>query len=110
MNRNTSAVRLQAKRLKIELMSPDDYLNSVWTEDNSRQLIILVEAGKTVLEIIKIMNKKEQTIIKKAKELGLTIKKEEQRPWTKEETEQLIELSKTKKISELVSSIGRSTR
>ena len=109
MNRNTAAVRLQAKRLKVELISPENYLNSVWTEDNSRQLIILVEAGKTVLEIIKIMNKKEQTIIKKAKELGLTVKKEEQRPWTKEETEKLIELSKTKKISELVLILGRST-
>ena len=109
MNRSSSSIRVQARRLKINILSNEEYQNSIWTEENTKELRKLVEEGKYLLEITKIMNKKDLTIIKKAKELGLTIKRENQRKWTKEEQEELIELSKTKKISELVKILDRTS-
>ena len=55
------------------------------------------------------MHKKDQTILKKAKELSLEIKKESYKPWTIEEQNKLIELSKTKKLSELVRELERTS-
>ena len=109
MNRSSSSIRVQARRLKINILSNEEYQNSIWTEENTKELRKLVEEGKYLLEITKIMNKKDLTIIKKAKELGLTIKRENQRKWTREEQEELIELSKTKKISELVKILDRTS-
>ena len=109
MNRSSSSIRVQARRLNINILSNEEYQNSIWTEENTKELRKLVEEGKYLLEITKIMNKKDLTIIKKAKELGLTIKRENQKKWTKEEQEELIELSKTKKISELVKILDRTS-
>lgn len=109
MNRSSSSIRVQARRLKINILSNEECQNSIWTEENTKELRKLVEEGKYLLEITKIMNKKDLTIIKKAKELGLTIKRENQRKWTREEQEELIELSKTKKISELVKILDRTS-
>ena len=109
MNRSSSSIRVQARRFNINILSNEEYQNSIWTEENTKELRKLVEEGKYLLEITKIMNKKDLTIIKKAKELGLTIKRENQRKWTKEEQEELIELSKTKKISELVKILDRTS-
>jgi len=109
MNRSSSSIRVQARRLNINILSNEEYQNSIWTEENTKELRKLVEEGKYLLEITKIMNKKDLTILKKAKELGLTIKRENQRKWTREEQEELIELSKTKKISELVKILDRTS-
>ena len=109
MNRSSSSIRVQARRLNINILSNEEYQNSIWTEENTKELRNLVEEGKYLLEITKIMNKKDLTIIKKAKELGLTIKRENQKKWTREEQEELIELSKTKKISELVKILDRTS-
>lgn len=109
MNRSSSSIRIQARRLNINILSNEEYQNSIWTEENTKELKKLVKEGNTLLEIVKIMNKKDQTILKKGKELGLTIKRESQRKWTKEEQTQLIELSKTKKISELVKILERTS-
>lgn len=109
MNRSSSSIRVQARRLNINILSNEEYQNSIWTEENTKELRKLVEEGKYLLEITKIMNKKDLTIIKKSKELGLTIKRENKRKWTREEQEELIELSKTKKISELVKILDRTS-
>ena len=109
MNRSSSSIRVQARRLNIKILSNEEYQNSIWTEENTKELRKLVGEGKYLLEITKIMNKKDFTILKKAKELGLTIKRENQRKWTREEQEELIELSKTKKISELVKILDRTS-
>lgn len=109
MNRSSSSIRVQARRLNINILSNEEYQNSIWTEENTKELRKLVGEGKCLLEITKIMNKKDLTILKKAKELGLTIKRENQRKWTREEQEELIELSKTKKISELVKILDRTS-
>lgn len=109
MNRSSSSIRVQARRLNINILSNEEYQNSIWTEENTKELRNLVEEGKYLLEITKIMNKKDLTILKKAKELGLTIKRENQKKWTREEQEELIELSKIKKISELVKILDRTS-
>ena len=85
MNRSSSSIRVQARRFNINILSNEEYQNSIWTEENTKELRKLVEEGKYLLEITKIMNKKDLTIIKKAKELGLTIKRENQRKWTRED-------------------------
>lgn len=109
MNRGTSAIRLQAKRQGITIKKDKKYEESVWTEENSEQLRKLVNEGKTLVQIAKIMNKKDQTLSKKVKELGLKIKKSKSQPWTEEEIERLRELSKTKKLNELVRELERSS-
>jgi len=109
MSRSTSAVRLQAKRQNIIVMKNKKHQDSVWTPENSEQLRELILQDKTLLQIAKIMNKKDGILIKKAKELGLEIKRDETREWTEEEIKKLIELSKTKKLSELVSELERTS-
>lgn len=109
MNRSTSAVRLQAQRQGITIQKNKKYQDSIWTNENSDQLKELALQGKTLLQIAKIMNKKDQTLLKKAREMGLQITRDESRPWTDEEIKKLIELSKTKKVSELVSELERTS-
>ena len=109
MNRTTSAIRLQALRLGINIIPNKEHEESIWTEENTEELIRLINEDKTLLEIAKIMHKKDQTVLKKAKELSLKIKKEAHKPWTIEEQNRLIELSKTKKLSELVSEFERTS-
>lgn len=109
MNRTTSAVRLQAKRQNIELMGNKKARDSIWTEDNNKQLIELVNQGKTLLEIVVIMNKKDQTLLKKAKELGIEIKRDKDRPWNDDDIEKLRLLSTKFKLSELVKELNRTS-
>lgn len=109
MNRTTGAVRLQALRQGITILQNKKHKDSIWTDENSSQLKELVSQGKSVLEIAKIMNKKDQTLLKKAREMGINIKIEENRKWTEEDIQNLILLSKTKKMSELVIELGRTS-
>lgn len=109
MNRSTSAVRLQAERQNIKIMPNKKFIESVWTEENNKELQMLVSEGKSLLEICSLMNKKDATVLKKARELNLDIKKEEQREWSEDEIVRLRELSKTKKISELVKELNRTS-
>lgn len=109
MNRTTSAIRLQAQRLGINIIPNKEHKESIWTEENTEELIRLINEDKSLLEIAKIMHKKDQMVIKKAKELSLEIKKESHKPWTVEEQNRLIELSKIKKLSELVFEFERTS-
>ena len=109
MNRTTSAIRLQAERQNIKIIPNKKFVESVWTEENNNELQMLVGEGKSLLEICSLMNKKDATVLKKARELNLDIKKEEQREWSEEEIVRLRELSKTKKISELVRELNRTS-
>lgn len=109
MNRSTSAVRLQAERQNIKIMPNKKFIESVWTEENNIELQMLISEGKSLLEICSLMNKKDATVLKKARELNLDIKKEEQRDWSEDEIVRLRELSKTKKISELVKELNRTS-
>lgn len=109
MNRTTSAVRLQALRQGITILQNKKHKDSIWTDENSSQLKELASQRKSVLEIAKIMNKKDQTVLKKAREMGIEIKREESREWTEEDIQKLILLSKNKKLSELVSELGRTS-
>lgn len=109
MNRSTSAVRLQAERQKIKIIPNKKFVESVWTEENNNELQMLVSEGKSLLEICSLMNKKDATVLKKARELNLDIKKEEQREWAEDEIVRLRELSKTKKMSELVKELNRTS-
>ena len=109
MNRTTSAIRLQAERQNIKIIPNKKFVESVWTEENNKELQMLVGEGKSLLEICSLMNKKDATVLKKTRELNLDIKKEEQREWSEEEIVRLRELSKTKKISELVRELNRTS-
>lgn len=109
MNRSTSAIRLQAKRQNIDIIPNKKSIESVWTEENNNQLQMLVDEGKSLLEICNLMNKKDSTVIKKAKELNLNIKKDEHKEWTNDEIVKLRELTKTKKLSELVKELNRTS-
>ena len=109
MNRSTSAVRLQAERQKIKIIPNKKFVESVWTEENNNELQMLVSEGKSLLEICSLMNKKDATVLKKARELNLDIKKEDQREWAEDEIVRLRELSKTKKMSELVKELNRTS-
>ncbi len=109
MNRTTSAVRLQAERQNIKIIPNKKNTLSVWTEENNKELKKLVREGKSLLEICNIMNKKDGIVLKKARELNLDIKTEEQRQWSEEEIARLKELSKTQKISELVKELNRTS-
>lgn len=109
MNRSTSAVRLQAERQKIKIIPNKKFIESVWTEDDEKKLQMLADAGKSLLEICNLMNKKDATVLKKARELNLDIEKETQRKWTESEIVKLRELSKTKKMSELVKELNRTS-
>lgn len=109
MNRPTSAIRLQAKRQNIDIIPNKKSIESVWTEENNNQLQMLVDEGKSLLEICNLMNKKDSTVIKKAKELNLNIKKDEHKEWTNDEIVKLRELTKTKKLSELVKELNRTS-
>ncbi len=109
MNRAPSAIRLQAERQNIKLIPNKKFIDSVWTDENTKELQMLVGEGKSLLEICSLMNKKDATVLKKARELNLDIKKEEQREWSNEEINSLRELSQTKKISELVKALNRTS-
>ena len=109
MHRTTSAIRLQAKRQNIQLIPNKKNMDSMWTADDTRKLQLLVKEGKTLLEICNLMNKKDDTVLKKARELNLDVKKEEKKSWSNEEINRLKELSQTKKISELVKELNRTS-
>lgn len=109
MNRAPSAIRLQAKRQNIKLIPNKKFMDSVWTDENTKELQVLVGKGSSLLEICSLMNKKDATVLKKARELNLDIKKKEQREWSNEEMNRLRELSQTKKMSELVKELKRTS-
>ena len=46
----------------------------MWTEENNKELKKLVDEGKLLLEISNLMNKKAETVLKKARKLNLNIK------------------------------------
>jgi len=109
LNRTTSAIRLMAKRKGIEIIKNKQYQESVWTQANTNQLIKLVEQDLSLLQIAQKMNKKDDILLKKAKELGLKIKKEINKPWSDTEIKRFIEASKIYKLSELVSLFERTS-
>ena len=109
MNKTTSAIRLQAERQNIKLIPNKKFMDSVWTDENTKELQILIGKGKSLLEICNLMNKKDVTVLKKARKLNLDIKKEERREWSNAEINRLRELSQTKKISELVKELNRTS-
>lgn len=107
MNRTIGAIRKQLDRLGISAVEEDN--NRLWTEENNKELKRLVKEGKTLLEISSIMNKNDQTVLKKAQDMKLSIILDEMLPWTEEEKNKLKELSKTKKLTELVTDLGRTS-
>lgn len=110
MNRSTSAVRLQAERQNIKIMPNKKFIeSSAWTEKNTKELQMLVSEGKSLLEICSLMNKKDSTVLKKARELNLNIKINKKSDWSEDEIVRLRELSKTKKMSELVKELNRTS-
>ena len=109
MNRSTFAVRSQAKRQNIKIIPSKKDAQTIWTEEDYKELQMLISKGKSLLEICSLMNKKDVTVLKKAKELNLDIKKEVQREWSENEIIKLKELSKTKKMSELVKELNRTS-
>ncbi len=109
MNRTTSAIRLQAERQKIKILPNKKYVDNIWTNENTKELQKLVKENRSLLEICQLMNKKDAMILKKARKLKLEIKKENAREWSNEEKNRLIELSKTKKLSELVIELNRTS-
>lgn len=110
MNRFTSAVRLQAERQNIKIMPNKKFIeSSAWTEENTKELQMLVSEGKSLLEICGLMNKKDSTVLKKARELNLNIKINKKSDWSEDEIVRLRELSKTKKMSELVKELNRTS-
>lgn len=110
MNRSTSAVRLQAERQNIKIMPNKKFIeSSAWTEENTKELQMLVSEGKSLLEICSLMNKKDSTVLKKARELNLNIKINKKSDWSEDEIVRLRELSKTKKMSELVKELNRTS-
>ncbi|MBQ4583792.1 MAG: hypothetical protein IJA94_02770 [Bacilli bacterium] len=109
MNRTTAAIRLQARRLNISIIPNKEYAASLWSEEDDNILINLAKEGKTLLEICDLMNKKDKMILKKARSLGIVLNIEEQCPWTEDEIKRLRELAKTKKLSELVKELNRTS-
>ena len=109
MNKSIQSVRIQASRQGLKLLDNEKYENSVWTDNNILELKKLVSEGKTLFEISKIINKKDETISKKARELNIKIKKDEPKIWAEEEIEKLKVLSKTMKLSELVNEFERTS-
>lgn len=107
MNRTIGAVRSQARRQGIDIIKNKDYQDKIWTPDDYQKLEKLAGKGKTAIEIAKALNKSDQTILKKAREKGISINKLETKEWTNEEIEKLILLSKTKKMSELARELER---
>ena len=109
MNRSTSAIRLQAERQNITIIPNKKSSESIWTEENTKELQKLVNEGKTLLEICNLMHKKDLTILKKVKTLNLNLPKTECKEWTDCEINRLKELAKTKKLSELVKELNRTS-
>ncbi len=107
MDRTSGAVRKQLERQNIEAIKNQEYEDSIWTDEDDKILLKLATENKTLLEICKLMNKKDQNVSKHAKMLNIEIIKEEYREWTEEEIEKLKKLSKTKKLSELVLELNR---
>ena len=109
MNKSTSSIRLQAQRKNIKIIPNKNSVKSTWYDEDNVKLQNLAAEGKTLLEISNLMNKTDTLILRKAKELGLEIKRNGDRKWTDEEIEKLRELAKTKKISELVKELNRTS-
>lgn len=109
LNRTASAIYAQAKRQNITIIPDKKSSESIWTEENTRQLLKLAKEEKNLFEICSIMKKRDATILTKSRELGINIKREEIRPWTEEEIKKLKTLAKTKQISELVLELKRTT-
>lgn len=109
MNKSTSAIRLQATRQNIRLIPDKKFIESVWTEENNKELKKLVDEGKLLLEISNLMNKKAETVLKKARKLNLNIKIESRKEWSENEVIRLRELAKTKRLSELVKELNRTS-
>ena len=102
-----SSVRTFAKRIGVTIMKSKK--KTIWTEEDTAVLTNLVNQGKTLIEIAGIMNKKDNLISKKARELRLNIVNAEKRTWSKEESNELIECAKTMNMDELVKKFNRTS-
>lgn len=109
VGRTVGSVRTQLRRLGIQAQKKQEYEDSIWTEEDDAKLKELAHQKKSILEISKLMHKKDNTILKHAKKLKLEIVQTEYREWTEEDIAKLIELSKTMKLSELVFELNRSS-
>lgn len=109
IGRSVGAVRTQLKRLGIKPQKNQEYEDSIWTEEDNNKLKELASQNKSILEICKLMNKKDNTIYKHARMLNIKIAKTESREWTEEDVTKLIELAKTMKLSELTFELNRSS-
>ncbi len=107
VNSSVASVRKQLKRLGINAKKNQDYEDSIWTKEDDIKLKELASQKKSILEICKIMRKKDNTISKHAKMLNIELIKTESREWTDDDVKKLIELSKTMKLSELVFELER---
>lgn len=106
---SSSAVRLHALRHNIEIKKHQKYAKFSWSDEEIKTLMQLVEEKKNVIEIAKIMDKNDTEIMKKAKELDLTIIPLRQSWWKDEEIEKLRELAKTKTLDEMVFELNRTS-
>lgn len=108
MHKSETAINSYAKRMGIAL---NHNFKTAWTKDDDAKLKILASAPEdySILEIAKIMGWSDRTIRKKAKINGLTLKDDHKGPWTKEETEKFIMLSKSHSVSEIAQELQRSS-
>jgi len=97
MNMPPNSIRSCAKRNNIKIIQN----RNIWTEENTVELTNLINQGKSLIEIALQMNKNDQIIMKKAKELGLNLIIQEEN-WTKEEIEEFIICAQTMNLDDLV--------
>ena len=108
MNKATSAIRLQL--IRQNLKAKKDNNRRLWTDDEIEKLKELISQNKSLIQIVKELNRRDVTILKKATELNLKIIRDEEKGWTEEAINKLIELSKSKKLGELVIELGKSSK
>ena len=80
-----------------------------WTKEDEIMLKDLSSKNMTVLQISKKMEKTDTMIISYLKKYGFNIILDEEIPWTPEDDEKLINLSKNKSLSDIVIELNRST-
>jgi len=103
-NKHSSAIRWQARILGIKLMT-NGLKAKLWTEDELAQLRELIPTH-TTLEVSKIIGRTEDSIVTKAKKLGLKVKTQ-RNWWTDEEVAKLQELAQTLTVEQIQQEINR---
>lgn len=107
MDKSETSIRSYASHNGITILKNKNKQKNTWTEEDSEKLKQLIKEDKTLIEIVRIINKSDVAILKKAKEFGLKIKKDKNLEWTNEEAQKLIILAKTNKLNDLVYILGK---